>query len=56
MIHQNDLTPKEQELLAQATPADWVKAIIELIVDPDFWSGISTSFAEGMARGFDKHR
>jgi len=51
-----NLTPEERELLKQATPQDVIRAIGELIVDPSFWGGIGTSFLNGMARGFDKHR
>ena len=52
----DDLTPAERQMLAQAKPADWFGAIAELVQDPKFWAGIGTSFLNGMAGGFDKHR
>jgi hypothetical protein len=44
----NDLTPKEQDLLSQATPQDWAEAGAELATDPEFWGEVVGAFLEGL--------
>jgi hypothetical protein len=47
----NDLTPEERQALKNATAPEWVKAIRDLINDPQFWQDIRIAFVAGVAEG-----
>ena len=47
----NDLTPEERQALKNATAPEWIKAIRDLINDPQFWQEIRIAFVEGVAEG-----
>ena len=51
-----NLTPEERDLLAAATPKDWIAAIAELVTDPGFWGKMGTAFLNGMVRGLEQRR
>lgn len=47
----NDLTPEERQALKDATAPEWIKAIRDLINDPQFWQDIRIAFVAGVAEG-----
>jgi hypothetical protein len=54
-----DLTPEEQQAIAQATPEQWAEAAADIATDPQFWqemgAAIVQGFCQGLLRGLDKH-
>lgn len=54
-----DLTPEEQQAIANATPEDWAQAANDLARDPEFWGELGTAivqgFFQGLMRGLDKN-
>ena len=47
----NDLTPEERQALKDATAPEWIKAIRDLINDPQFWQDIRIAFVAGVVEG-----
>ena len=46
-----ELTPEEQEAVANATPEDWANAAAIAARDPEFWARVGNAFLMGFLQG-----
>jgi hypothetical protein len=47
----NDLTPEERQALKDATAPEWIKAVQDVVNDPQFWHDMFIAFVAGVAEG-----
>ena len=50
------ITPKEQQAMSNATPRQWVAAIVKVATDLSFWKELTVTMLTAFAGGFERGR